>query len=357
MSYGDLAEVTLLDCTLRDGSYVNNFRFSGLETEEIVGALSLLNVPLIEVGHGIGLGASRLNGCEAAETDIEYIERAVSVKRKSKVGVFCIPGVGSIDDLRLAIDAGIEFVRIGADVSKVNSMKEYIEFAADQNISVYANFMKSYVLQPAELAKLALQAQSFGATGVYLVDSAGGMLPDDVREYTRSLLDAVGEDCQVGFHGHNNLGLAVANALASIEEGASIVDTSLQGLGRSSGNAATELVVGCMQKNNRWMSLDAVKFLQVSENLVRHHVQTKGICSFDAAAGIAMFHSSYMPTVIKHAQEYGVDPRAVIIELCNITQISAPEELIVEICKSLPVLNPRMFVADRYFGNEESLDV
>jgi len=133
-----------LDCTLRDGSYVIDFQFTATDTENIARVLDDAGFPYIEVGHGVGLGASEQGKNIAAATDVEYMRAAAKGVKRGKWGMFCIPGIASLEHLRVAADNGMDFVRVGTDVSEVDSSAPFIALAKKLNIEVYANFMKSY---------------------------------------------------------------------------------------------------------------------------------------------------------------------------------------------------------------------
>lgn len=329
--------VNILDCTLRDGSYAIDFQFSEVDTSDLTRELSDSGIKYVEVGHGIGLGATRKKMGVARATDLEYCQAANnSISPNSKWGMFCIPGIASIEDLQMAIENGIGFVRVGTDIDKVHESEPFITLAKKNGIEVFSNFMKSYILNPKEFSLLAKKSFDYGVDGVYLVDSAGGMLTSEVRDYIRETF-YVNPDKQVGFHGHNNLGLAMANASVCIEEGVKFIDSSLQGMGRSSGNVATEHLVCLLHRLNYNIDLDPIMIMDIGERLVRPLIQNKGISSLDITAGLSLFHSSYMNKVLSIAKQNCVDPRLLIYELCKINKMSAPESLLLDIANQIKI--------------------
>jgi 4-hydroxy 2-oxovalerate aldolase len=345
----------ILDCTLRDGSYAIDFQFTAAETENIARAMDEAAFPYIEVGHGVGLGASEQGKNVAAATDIEYMQAAAKVVSRGKWGMFCIPGIARLDHLRKAADQGMDFVRIGTNVSEVDSSAPYVALARELGIEVFTNFMKSYVLLPEEFARLVVRSAGFGAEMVYLVDSAGGMLPNEVRAYVRASRHEA-PDVALGFHGHNNLDLAVANSLVCAEEGVAMVDTSLQGFGRSSGNTSTEQFLCSLARSGYEIDIDPVKIMHLGEILIRPRIERRGLCSLDVAAGLAQFHSSYMPAVLSAAKRHRVDPRMLIIELCRHDKVNAPRDLIESIAVNLESdhfsLGPLPWA--NYYGEEQN---
>ena len=347
---------SILECTLRDGSYVIDFQFTAKETEVISAALDETGFPYIEVGHGIGIGASETTGHVAAASDVDYMKAAARGVSKGKWGMFCIPGVASLDDLRLAADNEMGFIRIGTDVAKANTAEPFIKLARDLGIEVFANFMKSYVMSPKEFAALARQAGEYGAEMVYLVDSAGGMLPREVRSYI-NCSRAENPELPLGFHGHDNLGLGVANSLTCWEEGADMVDTSLQGFGRGGGNTSTEQFVSTLVRLGFEDAVDPIHVMTFGEMLIRPLIEQRGLSSLDVVSGQALFHSSYMPKVLDAAKKYRIDPRVLIVELCKVDKVNAAPELIDRIAKGITPRDGDMhkFVMQSYFGEEQSV--
>jgi len=345
----------ILDCTLRDGSYVIDFQFTAVDTENIARELDDIGCSYIEVGHGVGLGASERGKNVAAATDLEYMQAAAKVVKRGKWGMFCIPGIATLEHLHIAADNGMDFVRIGTDVSEVESSEPFIALAKKLDIEVYANFMKSYVLSPLEFALLVTRSAEFGADMVYLVDSAGGMLPNEVRAYLRIAREEA-PNVPLGFHGHNNLGLAVANSLVCTEEGVAMVDTSLQGFGRSAGNTPIEQFLCALERSGYTVDIDPVSAMHLGETLIRPRIERRGLCSLDMVAGLAQFHSSYMPALLSAAKSHRVDPRLLIIELCRHDKINAPKALIDRIATILESdhLLPSLLPWPNYYGEEQS---
>lgn len=345
----------ILECTLRDGSYVIDFQFTVNDTERIAQALDTAGFPYIEVGHGIGMGASEQGHHVAAATDVDYMVAASKSVKTGKWGMFCIPGIAKLDHLRLAADHGMDFVRIGTNITEVDSSESFIALARELGIEVCANFMKSYSLKPEEFARLAARSVGFGSQIVYLVDSAGGMLPNEVRTYIQAARSEIPNTATLGFHGHNNLGLAVANSIVCTEEGVEIIDTSLQGFGRSAGNTPTEQFVSTLIRLGLPVNVDPIEIMHLGETLIRPLIHRRGLSSLDIAAGQAQFHSSYMPAILTTAKKHRIDPRLLIIELCKEDKINAPSHLLERIAIDLGMKNIAIgpLPWDNYFGEEQ----
>jgi 4-hydroxy-2-oxovalerate aldolase len=341
----------ILDCTLRDGSYVIDFGFTKSDTAEFVRRLHNLGFPYIEIGHGIGLGASAMGMGVAAATDREYME-AVFDKGLANWGMFAIPGIATLDDIDVAAKHKMGFLRIGCEVANVETAKPFIERARHHGIYVFSNLMKSYAASPSEFAKQASKCIEYGSQCVYIVDSAGGMLPTEIFDYANALLHAT-PDAKLGFHGHNNLGLGVANALKCAGYPFDVIDTSLQGLGRSGGNVPAEQFIAALIRSGYDVPYDPVAVMQAGDDLVRQYVQP--ISSLDVTAGLAQFHSSYMPRILDVAKARRVDPRRLILAVSERDKLNAPLSLIEECAAQLDgMAPPSALVTKPYYGQEQT---
>lgn len=344
----------ILDCTLRDGSYVIKFQFTAEDTRDISEALDELGFPYIEVGHGIGLGASENTQWVAAESDEDYMKAASEAVKVNQWGMFCIPGIAELDSIDMAADYGMGFVRVGTNIDEADTAEPFIKKARDKGMFVCANFMKSYACTPEEFCRYAKMAHEYGAEVVYIVDSAGGMLPEEIAAYF-AVLKAEVPEIEIGFHGHDNLGLGVANGLKAAELGAAIVDSSLQGFGRSAGNTATEQFICALMRSGVNPGIDPIDVMQVGEKHVRPRIEARGSSSIDTVSGLALFHSSYMPIVEEMATKHRVDVRRLIVSLCERNKMDAPRELVEEVASKLSEqhFHAPTLIYEHYFGDEQ----
>ncbi len=317
---------TLLDCTLRDGSYAVNFQFTAEETSALATALEQAGLAWIEIGHGVGLCASQRGYGDAAETDLAYMQAAAGLTT-ARWGMFCIPGIATLDALQEAIDQGMGFVRIGVNLESYAEVKPFVELARKHELFTCVNFMKSYTRPADDFARYAQAAEGFGAHLVYLVDSAGGMLPEEVTEYIEAVRTRTA-NLRLGFHGHHNLGLGVANALRAAELGVEFIDVSLLGLGRSAGNTPSEQFVCALMRRGIDLNIDPIALMNIAERHIRPLQQSGTVDSLDVIAGLALFHSSYMGIIEKYARKFRIDPRRLIIAVCEKDQVNAPEALV-----------------------------
>ncbi len=331
-------KVEILECTLRDGSYVIDFQFSEKDTMLIGSALENAGFDLIEIGHGVGLNSSNAGKGVAAATDEEYMQAAVKTFKRAKWGMFFIPGIARHEDLELAARYGMHFVRIGTNANEVEQSKDYVAHAKKLGMFVSANLMKSYVLPPVELARRAKLSQDYGVDLVCLVDSAGTMMPDDVRAYMTAMRDN-GVTVPLGLHCHDNLALGMANVLTAIDCGATRIDSTLQGMGRGGGNPVTEVLLTVLKKRGIDLGIDLNRLMDISDRIIKPLLKDKGWDSINITSGYAGFHSSYLKTIMKYAHQYGVDPRDLIVGVCESDQVYAPDDLVQDIAQKLSTAN------------------
>lgn len=335
--------VIVLECTLRDGSYAIDYQFSVADTETVARALAEAGFKWIEVGHGVGLGASEKGIGEARETDTDYVSAGKRAVEGSDaiIGSFFIPGIGEARHLDKAVDAGLDFVRVGSNITEHSTTEAAVKYAKSLGLFVSVNLMKSYAVDSRRFAHACKAVEEFGADVVVLVDSAGGMLPDEIVEYATLGLESV--DIPLGFHGHNNFQLAVANCLAARQVGVRVLDVSLRGMGRSAGNAQTEVVVTLLEKTGDPTGIDLLKTLDIGERLIAPLMPAqKGVDDVAVATGAGRFHSSFLPKVKKVADETGVDLRELIMRVGEAEMVHPDEELIMDLAQEL-ARRPRRF--------------
>lgn len=324
----------ILDTTLRDGSYAIDFQFTVEDTILLCTSLDQAGIPLIEIGHGLGFNGGSTGGKKPAATDEEYLAAAATAVSKSQFGMFCIPGIARPADLELGRKYGMHFVRVGVDVPNLSQAEPFIKRAKDFGYDrVFINFMKSYSVSPEVFGEHVAKVADWGVDGVFLVDSAGGMLPQDIRAYLRAARDF--SSVQLGFHGHDNLCLALSNALEAIDCGALIIDSSLQGLGRSAGNVMTEVLVAVLKRLGHEINIDERLLQNVGDRVIRPLLRSFGRDPITLTSGYAMFHSSFLGVIREYANKYKVDARDIIIELCRTNKVNSPKELVEYIAEQL----------------------
>jgi 4-hydroxy 2-oxovalerate aldolase len=323
----------ILECTIRDGGYAIDFQWQPEEVEQIVGGLAAAGFEYIEIGHGLGLGGSR-SSIPARCADEMMASLAVGARGRAKIGAFFIPGIGHADDLRAFRAAGAHFIRVGTDVSRSETAWEFIELAASLGFEVFFNFMKSYAAEPFELLQRAMPIVERGATTVAVVDSAGGMLPNQVAAYVKVL--NAGLDAAIGFHGHNNLLMANANSLAAIEAGATVIDTTLLGMGRGGGNAQTETMLVVLEKAGFPTGINPLEVARIAEKFVSPKpIRLKGANELELIFGFALFHSGFTKRVQDVADAYGVPYQDLILEVSRYAKENPSQPLIEQVAAQL----------------------
>lgn len=318
----------ILDCTLRDGGYVIDFKFTRDEIKNVVTELAASGVPLIEIGHGLGLGAYRHSSGEGVLSDEDTLKAAVGANGDSLLGMFFINGIGEMDDIRHAADSGLDFIRIGTDISNYEKAFSYIDVAKKAGLKVFLNFMKSYAVSKFTLLQCAKNVDDRGVDAVYIVDSAGGMLPAEVGSYVNLLHENLA--CDIGFHGHNNLMLVNANNLSALENGAKYVDTTLMGMGRGAGNSSTETMVYILKRMGVDSGIDAKLVVDCANNYIASKVKDMQLDDIEVVGGYARFHSSFYDKFQNIANELDVDVRDLIINVSEIDKESPSNKLIYE---------------------------
>lgn len=326
--------MNLLDTTIRDGSYSVDFKFSLKDVRSIVTKSQKIGIKFIEVGHGMGLNASSLKYGLSMQTDEEYIAAAKAVAGDAQIGVFCNPHIASLNDIQSARKCGIDFIRIGVTVDDYLSAAPYICKCREEGIFVFVNFMKTYAYEPSAFASAAKALFNIGVHCVYIVDSAGSMTSEEIGKY----IDASRNECEVmlGYHGHNNLGMAVANSLYCVKRGMEFVDCSWQGLGRSIGNAPTEQVVMALEKYGYKTGFDIPRVLEYGYSSLRTIVQDKLVNPLDYVCAYAGFHSGFLKDIYRCCNEKHVDPLRLIISYCEFDKVSMDYRKLCQVAESLP---------------------
>ena len=330
-------KTTILDVTLRDGSYELDFQVSEQDEILVGAALEKAGIEYIEIGHGQGLNASSPKNGVARCTDLEYLVAAEENFHRAKYGFFCIPGIARLEDLDLLKSHGGSFVRVGAncDLKSQEGTIPFIERAKELGLTVFANYMKTYCASPDVFEKCVKISDKAGADYLTIVDSAGCMFPEDIKMYYDIIKNTATREVGVGFHGHDNLGYAVYNTIYAATIGCEFIDTSLQSLGRGAGNASTEQVIAVLQKKYGVDTYSLPGLMHFSEEYLRPMVKFKGVSGLDTYCGIAGFHSGYMSSIRKVAKEFNVSPYSLIVAYCKHDRIYMNEELLRSIAKEI----------------------
>ena len=327
----------LMDCTLRDGGNVVGRGFDAELTKMMIEGLIASNITTIEMGNCTGLGSYEANGSIAPCTDKEYLELVQPYLDKAEIGMFLGYKNATEENIALAKQYGLNFLRVGANAGDGKLAADAVKRVKAAGLVCRYSLMKAYVLTAEDLADEAAMLEGCGLDEITIMDSAGTMMPDEVTEYVKAMVAKV--SIPVAFHGHNNLGLSVANALAAQKAGATVFDCGLLGMARSAGNCATELAAAAFQREGLMEDVDLMKLLafedeQLIPAMEKHdyHVAVKPL---DLILGLAGAHSSFTKTFREVAQEKDVNLYRLILEVSKIDRKNPDRALMEKVADSL----------------------
>ena len=327
----------IMDCTLRDGANVVGAGFSKELTTLMIKGLIAAKVDTIEMGHCTGLGTMKAGGKVAPVTDEEYLEVIQPFVQQAHIGMFQLAKNADPELISLAQAKGLSFLRIGANAGDGKGSEKAIKLVRQAGLDAKYSLMKAYVLTPEELAEEAKLLEDAGVQEITIMDSAGYMFPADAARYTDALVHAV--SIPVGFHGHNNMGLAIANALAAENAGAEFIDCGLMGMARSAGNIATEGAIAAFQRQGKAKQYPLYTLLHFIDDELMPAMLKEGyhnpVKPLDLVLGYSGCHSSFLPIFRKVAEENKVDLYQLIVEVSNRNKKNPDQKLMEEVAKQL----------------------
>ncbi len=318
--------VRVVDATLRDGSHAIRHQFTPGQVRTIAAGLDAAGLYAVGVGHGDGLGGSSLQLGLSAHSDEELLAAASAVLTHALLAVTLVPGVGTKDLLRRAVEQGAGLARIATHSTEADVAIQHIALARELGIAVHGDLMMPHCNDPGGLAEQAAIMVGAGAQGIYVMDSAGALLPEDVRARIAALRARLGPDVLLGIHAHDNLSLAVANSLAAIDEGATLVDSCLGGLGAGAGNTRTEVLAAVLERRGVGTGLDLFALQDLADDVVRP-IAVPSIDRLTATLGYAAVPSSLLLPARRAAERYGVEARDVLVELGRRRAVTGQEDL------------------------------
>jgi 4-hydroxy 2-oxovalerate aldolase len=333
-------DLRITDSTLRDGSHAMRHRFTEDQVRAVVHALDGAGVEVIEVSHGDGLGGSSFNYGFSAVDEIALIRAAVAEASAAKIAVLLLPGVGTVDDLRDAHAAGASVARIATHCTEADVSVQHFGAARDLGMETVGFLMLSHRLDPAGLARQARIMVDAGAECVYVVDSAGALVLSDAQARVQALVGEIGSQAQVGFHGHQNLSLGVANSVLAYQAGATQIDGALCALGAGAGNAPTEVLAATFSRLGVSTGVDIDSVLAAAEEVVRPIIpRLPWMDRSSVVQGYAGVYSSFLLHAQRAAQRYGVPAHAILQRVGEAGYVGGQEDMIIDIALQLQAEN------------------
>ncbi|QFK71300.1 4-hydroxy-2-oxovalerate aldolase [Pradoshia sp. D12] len=327
-------DIIITEVALRDGSHAVRHQFTVEQVRKVVAGLDSANVPYIEVAHGDGLGGSTVQYGHSHTDEFKLIEAAVETAGNSKIAVLSLPGIATKPDIRLAGDLGVSMVRVATHVTEADVSLQHLSLAKELGLETVGFLMMSHMAEPSKIVEQAKIMENGGADVIYIVDSAGALLPIQVADRIKALKQEI--NVPLGFHAHNNLSLAVANSLTAIEHGADRIDGSIRCLGAGAGNTQTEVLVSILDKMNIVTGIDLYKIMDVAEEIVAPILPTpQEITRGSLVLGYAGIYSSFLLHAQRAAERFGVDARDILIEIGKRKAVGGQEDMILEVAAEL----------------------
>jgi 4-hydroxy-2-oxovalerate/4-hydroxy-2-oxohexanoate aldolase len=322
-------KITVHDMTLRDGMHPKRHLMTLDQMKSIAQGLDDAGVPLIEVTHGDGLGGSSVNYGFPAHTDEEYLGAVIPLMKQAKVSALLLPGIGTVEHLKMAHGLGVHTIRVATHCTEADVSEQHITMARKMEMDTVGFLMMAHMASPEKLVTQARLMESFGANCIYVTDSAGYLLPDGVKERLSAVRDALKPETELGFHGHHNLAMGIANSIAAIECGATRIDAAAAGLGAGAGNTPMEVLIAVCDRMGIDTGVDVWKIQDVAEDLVFPIMDFPIRIDRDALTlGYAGVYGSFLLFAKRAGAKYGIPAREILVELGRKKMVGGQEDMI-----------------------------
>ena len=326
----------LHDMSLRDGMHAKRHQISLDEMVAVATALDEAGMPMIEVTHGDGLGGASLNYGFPAHSDEAYLGAVVPKMKQAKVSALLLPGIGTVDHLLMAKDLGVSCIRVATHCTEADVSQQHISKAADLGLDTVGFLMMAHMVPSETIVAQAKLMEGYGANCIYCTDSAGYMLPDEVSQKIGALRQALKSETEIGFHGHHNLGMGIANSLAALEAGARRIDGSVAGLGAGAGNTPLEVLVAVLERMGAEHGIDLYKIMDAAEDIVVPMMDQPIRVDRNALTlGYAGVYSSFLLFAKRAEQKYGVSARDILVELGRRGTVGGQEDMIEDLALTM----------------------
>ncbi len=322
-------KVTLHDMCLRDGMHAKRHQITIDQMIAVATGLDAAGIPLIEITHGDGLGGGSVNYGFPLHSDAEYLRAVVPKLKRAKVSVLLVPGIGTTDDLKTAHESGALCVRVATHCTEADVSEQHIALGRKLGMDTVGFLMMAHMISPQDIVKQAKLMESYGANCIYCTDSAGYMLPADVAARISTLRDVLKPETELGFHGHHNLGMGVANSIAAVEAGANRIDGSAAGLGAGAGNTPLEAFAAVCERMGAETGVDLFALMDVAEDIVTPLMDTPiRVDRASLTLGYAGVYSTFLLFAKRAGEKYGLPARDLLVELGRQRMIGGQEDMI-----------------------------
>jgi 4-hydroxy-2-oxovalerate/4-hydroxy-2-oxohexanoate aldolase len=323
-------KITVHDMCLRDGMHPKRHQITVEEMVTVARAMDEAGVPMIEVTHGDGLGGKSVNYGFPAASDEEYLSAVCKEVKNTKVSALLLPGIGTVDHLKMAVDCGISTIRVATHCTEADVSEQHIGVASQiDGLDTVGFLMMAHMIEAEELLKQLQLMESYGANCVYITDSAGYMLPDDVSARVGLARRELKPETEIGFHGHHNLGMGIANSLAAVEAGANRIDGSMAGLGAGAGNTPLEVFLAVCDRMGVETGVDLFKAMDIAEDLIVPMMDHMVRIDRDSLTlGWAGVYSSFLLFAKRSAEKYQLSSRDILVELGRRKTVGGQEDMI-----------------------------
>lgn len=329
-------KVTLHDMSMRDGMHAKQHQISLEQMVNVTTALDEAGIPLIEVTHGDGLGGTSLNYGFPAHSDEEYFNAVIPKMKNAKISALLLPGIGTVDHLKMAHGCGVSTIRVATHCTEADVSQQHIGMAREIGMDTVGFLMMAHMVSAETILEQAKLMEAYGANCIYCTDSAGYMLPGEVTEKISLLRNGLSAETEIGFHGHHNLGMGIANSLAAIEAGAARIDGSAAGLGAGAGNTPLEVLVAVLHRMGIEDGVDLYKIMDVAEDIIVPMMDQPIRLDRDALTlGYAGVYSSFLLFAKRAEAKYGIQARDILVELGRRGTVGGQEDMIEDLALTM----------------------